>query len=1229
MKKLLSAILMALCLVLPNAAQAQTEWTAPQIPGVDLSGTVDASQTVYMYNVEADAFVTYGMNWGTRAVAVRLYGGDVAAFNQLRSKISKSGTTISVSNVDKGKNIGFANNTDVDVYADVTHDFNYAFTETVSGSRVYTLKLRNSLVGLRWQYGGPVSIDNPVNTTWAFIPETSITDGSYKLYKARKELYAVYNACVNAGFGEYYAAALDASHEVYTTSNDAAAVMAEAASLLKKVYLAIPDTETVTANALFTNANMSGAGTSRDWGTDRSYSYGSMECYHAPFTLTQTHTVPNGKYSVDFHSFYRNDGSAVAPKLSVVGAETKEADVPSIADIDFGSVGGGDNWKDNKPNGFYSAASALGHTSTVATVTDVPVTANSLTITASETGSANWVLWQSFNIKYRGMTRAELLADYPTLRAQVQTWTTKKMSATLKKKFQDALDAAPASLDANSERLTIVTASDGLNTVLNEQTDAATACIAAYEYLARELATATLLGVDVATYQTGYDEGSYDETGANAAAQAVNVASYNQVRAEYTFQRALPDTWEGTIAKTASGQHWSGDGTITYYDANNGWWGANPSLDAAVHTSVTLPAGDYVLMAAGRYENAVMKLFVGDTEVVFNERGDVGYGIDTNGQANFSDEGTYANNDLGFGWEWQYVPFTLAEETTIQLRATLYSNSMNKAWGSFSDLTLYMTKETFDAYAYKDLEEALEKYKPFTLEGDYVEKYNEIKGKYDNKSYADADAIAAAVAELADAYPAYVLANASLEHPADVTEGVIANADCQANDAWPGQGRPTKTGEHWSGDASRIYFRQNVEPDPARVQNITIPHTGLYILKSSVRVADNNSYVEISAGSRKTRMTETTGRIGGTIATDGTEWENVEAGIAAGKSFANGNKGYGWVYNYVYFYAEKDAKLDVSLNMSHGENGREANVGSVQLLYCGENSNYTETVGDLTTLLGKYTAAEMPTITTANVNTVDAALPANAAITSSNPNMLIYAKSGQVANASNVIVDGTCANLVVTDGHPFVPTTGFNATVASYEMTAVASNADASVSFGTLCLPFAVETLPTDAKAYELLGDVVMGEKLVATEVSSIAANTPVIVTKTGTYSGSGAVAAVASDARFTRGQLVGGYTQTTAPERSYVLQKHGDNVAFYLVNDVKPTVNPFRAYIKAQETSEAKLFSIVFDEDGTTAIDGIENSGLMEVERYNATGVRIAAPEKGLNIIRYSNGTTKKVMVK
>lgn len=42
-----------------------------------------------------------------------------------------------------------------------------------------------------------------------------------------------------------------------------------------------------------------------------------------------------------------------------------------------------------------------------------------------------------------------------------------------------------------------------------------------------------------------------------------------------------------------------------------------------------------------------------------------------------------------------------------------------------------------------------------------------------------------------------------------------------------------------------------------------------------------------------------------------------------------------------------------------------------------------------------------------------------------------------------------------------------------------------------------------------------------------------------------------------------------------------------------------------------------------------VRNEGVVETMRYNTSGQYIDSPQKGINIIRYSDGTTKKVFIK
>ncbi len=69
-------------------------------------------------------------------------------------------------------------------------------------------------------------------------------------------------------------------------------------------------------------------------------------------------------------------------------------------------------------------------------------------------------------------------------------------------------------------------------------------------------------------------------------------------------------------------------------------------------------------------------------------------------------------------------------------------------------------------------------------------------------------------------------------------------------------------------------------------------------------------------------------------------------------------------------------------------------------------------------------------------------------------------------------------------------------------------------------------------------------------------------------------------------------------------------------------------------QTEVATLVSIDFIYDATveypaTAISNIQAEDAVEVARYNIVGQLLSAPEKGINIVKYSDGTSKKELVK
>ena len=236
-----------------------------------------------------------------------------------------------------------------------------------------------------------------------------------------------------------------------------------------------------------------------------------------------------------------------------------------------------------------------------------------------------------------------------------------------------------------------------------------------------------------------------------------------------------------------------------------------------------------------------------------------------------------------------------------------------------------------------------------------------------------------------------------------------------------------------------------------------------------------------------------------------------------------------------------------------------------------------------------------------------------------NPNCLITANAGMVTNSKNVIVDGVCANLELTDAQPFKAPEAFTATNAKF------TKVIGDELFGTMVIPFNA-TIPQSAEAFNLKG--INGETILRSDaIASITANKPVLVKNSGTheFTAKNAPIAATGDGVLNNYLLNGGYSTITAAadKENYVLQNSATyGVNFYWVNGTAATVKPFRAYLTASAVAARTLY---LDLDNLTRIDAaIVANEAENGEVYNLAGQRVAQPQKGLYIV---NG--KKVIVK
>ena len=123
-----------------------------------------------------------------------------------------------------------------------------------------------------------------------------------------------------------------------------------------------------------------------------------------------------------------------------------------------------------------------------------------------------------------------------------------------------------------------------------------------------------------------------------------------------------------------------------------------------------------------------------------------------------------------------------------------------------------------------------------------------------------------------------------------------------------------------------------------------------------------------------------------------------------------------------------------------------------------------------------------------------------------------------MTNTTNVIVNGTCANLVLTDQKPFKAPSAFTATNAEFTKTV------SDAGYATMVIPFDA-ALPEGVLAYNITGS--DGDKLVKEDAESIKANKPVMLKNNGTFKFTATNAAIAAtpDAAVANGLHCGVYS--------------------------------------------------------------------------------------------------------
>ena len=237
----------------------------------------------------------------------------------------------------------------------------------------------------------------------------------------------------------------------------------------------------------------------------------------------------------------------------------------------------------------------------------------------------------------------------------------------------------------------------------------------------------------------------------------------------------------------------------------------------------------------------------------------------------------------------------------------------------------------------------------------------------------------------------------------------------------------------------------------------------------------------------------------------------------------------------------------------------------------------------------------------------------------------------------------TAESLALDDEKDFVAYEPFAVKAASYSR-----DMNAKTTWATLCLPFEVSLDGQNFRAFKLLSANDATNTIVLEEImTSITAGTPVIIKMNeGATALNFSVANkdIAKDAQTTATadnnyQLQGIYTQKMfskgTDDNCYIVKGNKlMNPAKLLettsTKHVEVGSKPFRAYMVDNTSSSAgaKMFSLGFDDDSTTAIDNLNAIADDKAEYYDLQGHRLNAPQKGVNIVK-RGGKTMKVIIK
>ena len=432
--------------------------------------------------------------------------------------------------------------------------------------------------------------------------------------------------------------------------------------------------------------------------------YGECEFYQQNFKFYQTLALTPGTWEFGVTGFHRAGNHntnfyAGEDKILIPGVESSVVNTMAQAQTYF------DNGNGKVALKFL-----------IETAGDVEIG-----IDNQDTQTDKWTIFRDFTLKYYGA---------PDYSVYEQQWADAVLAA-------EAAKSASANANVTGDELTAVNdaiadSPAGSNNkatyvakinALNDATQAFNAAAPSYDaYVAYKNETIALWGSDLNVAAPTTAAGAAD------AVHALNIAQYNKVANDYPFSATglIGDfgSWTGTA--TVAGQpgdpnyldweHWSGQ-THAYYEQDADGWGNANGWTIKYEKTCTLPAGDYVIKVAARSSvgttSSISCTATGVTISLPNVGGAPNRGINTSGEASWSDEDEFANGDIrqaanaptvggkGTGWQWRFLPFTLTEQSEVTMTFYAEASTLNQ-WMSIADGELLSTTKLAEDVAYDE-----------------------------------------------------------------------------------------------------------------------------------------------------------------------------------------------------------------------------------------------------------------------------------------------------------------------------------------------------------------------------------------------------------------------------------------------------------------------------------------------------------------------------------------------